>query len=127
MGGYGLAIPSNLAKERVAGARLALRSLTTASAAKLYLVNGSLASPRVSVSRDPEVQSISPLVSAVDEMAAKGFVRMWPRPPAPPISQIIGIAGQEVHDLLSGVKSIGDALRDAQNRADACMRALGYY
>jgi hypothetical protein len=25
------------------------------------------------------------------------------------------------------VKSIGDALRDAQNRADACMRALGYY
>ena len=127
MGGYGLAIPSNLAKERVAGARLALRSLTTASATKLYLVNGSLASPRISVSRDPEVQSISPLVSAVDEMAAKGFVRMWPRPPAPPISQIIGIAGQEVHDLLSGLKSIGDALRDAQNRADACMRALGYY
>jgi multiple sugar transport system substrate-binding protein len=127
MGGYALAIPNNLAKERFAGARIALRSLTSASATKLYLINGSLASPRVSVSRDPEVQAISPLVAAVDDMAANGYVRMWPRPPVPAISDVIGIAGQEVYDLLSGTKSIGAALRDAQNRADACMRALGYY
>ena len=127
MGGYGLAIPSNLAKERLAGARIALRALTAASATKLCLINGSLASPRISVSRDPEVQSLSPVISAVDEMAAKRLVRMWPRPPAPAISQVIAIAGQEVHDLLSGTKSIGAALRDAQNRADACMRALGHY
>ncbi len=35
MGGYALAIPNNLAKERFAGARIALRSLTSASATKL--------------------------------------------------------------------------------------------
>ena len=127
MGGYALAIPANLAKERLAGARVALRSLTSASATKLYLINGSLASPRVSVSRDPEVKAISPLVAAVDDMVASGYVRMWPRPPVPGISHVIGIAGQEVHDLLSGAKTIGAALRDAQNRADACMRELGYY
>ncbi len=127
MGGYALAIPANLAKERVEGARIALRSLTSASATKLYLINGSLSSPRVSVSRDPEVQAMSPLVAAVDEMVASGYVRMWPRPPVPAISSVIAIAGQEVHDLLSGSKSIGAALRDAQNRADAAMRALGCY
>ena len=91
------------------------------------MVNGSLASPRISVSRDQEVQAISPLVAAVDDMVADGYVRMWPRPPVPAISDVIGIAGQEVHDLLSGVKTIGAGLRDAQNRADARMRELGYY
>ena len=106
MGGYALTIPANLAEERFAGARLALRSLTSASATKLYLINGSLASPRVSVSRDPEVQALSPLIAAIDDMAANGYVRMWPRPPVPAISDVIAIAGQEVHDLLSGVKWI---------------------
>ena len=127
MGGYALAIPSDLAKERLEGARIALRSLTSASATKLYLINGSLSSPRVSVSRDPEVQAMSPLIAAVDDMVASGYVRMWPRPPVPAISSVIAIAGQEVHDLLSGSKSIGAALRDAQNRADAAMCALGCY
>jgi multiple sugar transport system substrate-binding protein len=127
MGGYALAIPANLAAERLEGARVALRCLTSASAIKLYMVNGSLASPRVSVSRDPEVQAISPLVAAMDDMVADGYVRMWPRPPVPAISDVIGIAGQEVHDLLLGTKSIGASLLDAQNRADARMRELGYY
>ena len=127
MGGYALAIPANLAEERLEGARVALRCLTSASAIKLYMVNGSLASPRVSVSRDQEVQALSPVVAAVDDMVADGYVRMWPRPPVPAISDVIGIAGQEVHDLLLGTKSIGAALRAAQNRADARMRELGYY
>ena len=127
MGGYALAIPANLAPERKQAARIALRSLTSASATKLYLINGSLASPRVSVSRDPEVQALSPVIAAVDDMAGRGFVKVWPRPPAPIISSIIGIAGNEIHDLLSGVKSIGAALRDAQNRADAAARACGVY
>ena len=127
MGGYALAIPANIAPERKPAALTALRSLTSASATKLYLMDGSLASPRFSVSRDPEVQALSPVIAAVDEMATRGFVKMWPRPPAPFISTIINIAGHEVHDLLSGVKTIGAALRDAQNRADAAARALGAY
>jgi multiple sugar transport system substrate-binding protein len=127
MGGYALAIPSNIAPERVRPAWVALRALTSAGAAKLYLLNGSLASPRLSVSRDPEVQALSPLIATVDAMAARGYVRMWPRPPVPGMTEVIAIAGEEVHDALSGAKSLKRALADAQNRADAVMRARGYY
>src|ERR1700722_12338104 len=127
MGGYALAIPANLSPERIPAVRVALRSLTSASAAKLYLMNGSLASPRRSVSRDPEVQALSPLVGIVDDFAEQGLVRMWPRPPVPGISEIIAIAGQEIHNLLAGQKSIGAALHDAQNRSDAVMRAFRHY
>jgi multiple sugar transport system substrate-binding protein len=52
---------------------------------------------------------------------------MWPRPPVPEISGIIAIAGEEIHDLLSGRKSLRDALLTAQNRADSMMRAAGHY
>jgi multiple sugar transport system substrate-binding protein len=127
MGGYALAIPSNLSSARIEAARVAVRSLTSASAAKLYLLNGSLASPRRSVSRDPEVQTLSPLIGLVDRLAEEGLVRMWPRPPVPGISEIIAIAGQEIHAMLSGQKSMEAALRDCQNRADRTMRALGPY
>lgn len=127
MGGYALSIPANLAPERIRPAWTALRTLTSASAAKLYLMNGSLSSPRLSVSRDPEVRAISPLVGTIDEMATRGLLRMWPRPPVPGMAAIIDIAGQEIHDALSGVKPITQALGDAQNRADAVMRAHGAY
>ena len=127
MGGYALAIPANLSKERREAASVAVRCLTSASSIKLFLINGSLASPRVSVSCDPEVQKLSPLIAVVDDMVSSGYVRMWPRPPVPAISEVIAIAGQEVHDLLSGAKSIGAALRDAQNCTDAAMTGYGYY
>jgi multiple sugar transport system substrate-binding protein len=45
----------------------------------------------------------------------------------PGISEIIAVAGQEIHAMLSGQKSIEAALRDCQNRADRAMRALGAY
>jgi len=118
MGGYSLAIPANIAANRVGEVWRALQAFTSASAAKLYLTNGSLASPRTSVSRDPEVQALSPLVLAVDDMARQGNLRMWPRPPVPGISDIIAIAGQDVHDILSGLVSIGDGLQTAQLRAE---------
>ncbi len=118
MGGYSLAIPANIAANRVSEVWRALQAFTSASAAKLYLSNGSLASPRTSVSRDPEVQALSPLVSAVDDMARQGYLRMWPRPPVPGIADIISIAGQDVHDILSGSVSIRDGLQIAQRRAE---------
>jgi hypothetical protein len=127
MGGYALSIPANIAPERIRPAWTALRTLTSASAAKLYLMNGSLASPRLSVSRDPEVRSISPLIATIDEMAASGMLRMWPRPPVPGVTALIDIAGQEIHDALAGAKPIAQALIDAQNRADAVMRSCGAY
>ncbi len=119
MGGYSLAIPANIAANRISEVWRALQTLTTASATKLYLANGSLASPRSSVSRDPEVAALSPLISAVDNMARQGYLRMWPRPPVPGIADLIAIAGEEIHDILSGTKTLREALSTAQRRAEA--------
>lgn len=127
IGGYALAMPSNIAPERVDPVWTALKSLTSAQAIKLYIENGSLVTPRFSVGLDPAVKRISPLISIVDEMARSGVLQMWPRPPVPEITEIIGIAGEEIHDMLLGAKSIGLALETAQNRADALMRSHGHY
>ena len=127
LGGYALAIPSNIAPERIDPIWTALQSLTSAHTVKLYIENGSLVSPRFSVSLDPEVQQISPLISIVDEMARCGVLQMLPRPPVPGISDVIAIVGEEMHDALRGDKSISDALANSQNRADALMRSHGHY
>ena len=127
IGGYALAIPSNIAPERIDPAWTALMSLTSAQAIKLYIENGSLVTPRFSVGLDPAVMRISPLISIVDDMARSGVVQMWPRPPVPEIAAIIEITGEEMHDMLLGVKSIGHALETAQNRADTLMRSHGHY
>jgi multiple sugar transport system substrate-binding protein len=67
------------------------------------------------------------MLSAIDEMARRGFLQMWPRPPTPDISDIIAIVGEEIHDMLAGYKPIRTALETAQNRADGLMRARGRY
>jgi len=127
VGGYALAIPSNVSEERISPIWTALMSLTSPQTIKLYIENGSLVSPRFSVSMDPKVRQISPLISKVDEMARFGVLQMWPRPPVPEISNIIAIAGEEIFDMLIGVKSIDEALNNSQNRADAIMRMNGHY
>lgn len=127
IGGYALAIPSNIEPDRIESIWTALTSLTSAQAVKLYIENGSLVSPRFSVSRDPEIRRISPVISIVDEMARNGVVQMWPRPPVPEIADLIAIAGEEMHDILLGAKSIDQALISSQNRADRLMRANGHY
>ena len=125
MGGYSLAIPANIAANRIGEVWRAMQTFTTASAAKLYLANGSLASPRTSVSRDPEVAALSPLISAVDDMARRGYLRMWPRPPVPGIADLMAIAGEEIHDMLAGAKTTREALTTAQNRAEALLQFRG--
>lgn len=127
IGGYALAIPSNIAAERINPIWTALASLTSAQTVKLYIENGSLVSPRFSVSLDSEVRKISPLISVVDDMARSGVLQTWPRPPVPEISAIIAIAGEEMHDMLLGAKTVDQALKNAQNRADALMRTNGHY
>ncbi len=127
VGGYALAMPTNISRDRVAATWAAIRSLTSPSAAKQYIANGSVVSPRFSVSSDPEVRAVSPIIPAVDEMARKGCLQIWPRPPVPEISEIIAIAGEEMHDMLSRRKSVDDALAGTQNRTDKLMRANGHY
>jgi multiple sugar transport system substrate-binding protein len=127
VGGYALAIPSNVPADQISPIWTALMSLTSAHAIKLYLTNGSLVSPRFSVCMDPEVREMSPLISTVDNMARSNVLQMWPRPPVPEISKIIAIAGEEMHDMLMGLKSVSNALKNSQNRADALMRERGHY
>lgn len=123
MGGYSLAIPSNISARRVDAVWQALQAITTASAAKIYMTNGSLASPRRSVSLDPEVAALSPMIATVDQMEAQGYLKMWPRAPLPGIAEIIAIAGEEFHDMLLQKQSRAEATRAAQRRAvDALAR-----
>ena len=127
LGGYALAIPVNVPAERIRPIWTAVALLCSAPAVKLYIKNGSLVSPRFSVSMDPEVRRISPLISIVDEMARRGIVQMWPRPPVPEITGVIGIIGRQMHDMLRGEQSVADALAGAQRQADRLMRERGHY
>lgn len=127
VGGYALAIPANIAPERIGPVWSALQSFTSPETIKLYIENGSLVTPRFSVSMDPEVRRISPVISIVDGMARSGILQYWPRPPVPEITDLINIIGSEVHDMLQGTKSVSHALANAQNQADALMRSRGHY
>lgn len=127
VGGYALGIPANLAPERREAAWQALVTLTSSEACKAYMLNGSLVSPRFSVSADPEVRALSPLIDAIDGMAHAGQLQYWPRPPAPEIADVFTICGEELHDMCRGLKPLEQALTDAQNRADRLMRAHGHY
>jgi multiple sugar transport system substrate-binding protein len=127
VGGYALAIPSNIEADRVGAVWEAMQSLTSPETIKLYIENGSLVTPRFSVSMDPNVRRISPVISIVDGMARSGILQYWPRPPVPEITDLIEIIGTEIHDMLQGAKSVDVALRTAQNRADALMHARGHY
>jgi multiple sugar transport system substrate-binding protein len=122
VGGYVLGIPANLAPERQAAAAEALIAFTSPEAQKLYAQNGSRTAPRYSVGADPDVRRLSPVFEAVDAMSWRDELQFWPRPPIPGISDIIAICGEEIHDMLRGLRPPRDALRRAQARAE---RALG--
>ncbi|WP_084794577.1 ABC transporter substrate-binding protein [Pseudoponticoccus marisrubri] len=122
VGGYVMGIPANLAPERIETAVEALLVFTSPEAQKLYVQNGSRTNPRYSVGADPEVRRASPIFEAVDAMSWRDELQFWPRPPIPEICDIIQICGEEFHDMLRGVVTPREALRRAQDRADAVMR-----
>jgi multiple sugar transport system substrate-binding protein len=122
VGGYVMGIPANLAPDRIPAAIEALTVFTSPEAQKLYVQNGSRTNSRYSVSSDPEVRSASPIFEAVDGMSWRDELQFWPRPPVPEICDIIQICGEEFHDMLRGIATPRDALRQAQARADALIR-----
>jgi len=122
VGGYAMAIPANIAPERLAAAADALIMFTSPEAQKLYIQNGSRTNPRYSVSADPEVRRSSSIFEAVDGMSWRDELQFWPRPPVPEISDIISICGEELHDMLRGLLSPKQALRKAQARADQIIK-----
>jgi multiple sugar transport system substrate-binding protein len=122
VGGYVMGIPANLPKDRIAAAVEALLVFTSPAAQKLYVQNGSRTNPRYSVGSDPDVRRLSPIFEAVDAMSWRDELQFWPRPPIPEIDAIIQICGEEFHDLLRGIITPRDALRRAQERADATIQ-----
>ncbi len=121
VGGYALGIPANLAPERRDAAAEAIIAFTSPGAQKLYVENGSRTAPRYSVGADRDVRRLSPIFDAVDQMSWRDELQFWPRPPIPEISEICEICGQELHDMLRGITPPREALRRAQERADAAM------
>src|SRR6056297_1464449 len=125
VGGYVMGIPANLPPERVRAAVEALIVFTSPEAQKLYVQNGSRTNPRYSVGADPEVRRASDIFEAIDTMSWRDELQFWPRAPVPEITDIIQICGEEFHDMLRGIVSPRDALRQAQARADAVIAQNG--
>jgi multiple sugar transport system substrate-binding protein len=67
------------------------------------------------------------MIAAVDAMERRGELQVWPRPPVPEFSGIMEILGVEIHRMLAGEIAVAEALRSAQGRVDALMRANGRY
>ena len=127
IGGFSLAIPSGLSERRVQTAWKVMEYLTRPELMKWYVQHGNLTSPRFSTSADPEVQASSRLIGEIDGMERRGEVQIWPRPPVPEFSDMLGIIGNEIHSMLQGELSIPDALGNAQSQIDRLMRENGRY
>jgi len=127
IGGLVLGIPSNIDPKRREFAWNSLLWLTSPEVIKLLVTRGGIVSPRFSVAADPEVRKLSPVIAAVDEMAKRGELRLWPRPPVAEYQKIIDILGEEVHAMLRRDKTIKAALTMAQNRIDKMMRDAKRY
>ena len=127
IGGFSLAMPSDLSEQRRKSAWKVMEYLTRPELMKWYVQNGNLTSPRFSTSADPEVQAKSKMIAEVDGMERRGELQIWPRPSIPEFSQILEILGCEVHAMLQGTVKVEVALANAQNRIDALMRANGRY
>lgn len=118
IGGFAFGIPSNVSQLRLQTAWNAIEWMSSPEVIKLLVQHGGQVTPRISVSADPAVQQLSPMISAVDQMAKRGQIRLWPRPPVASYSHVVSILGDEIHDMLSGKKSIAEALQRSQERAE---------
>lgn len=127
MGGYSLGIPNNIEPARIATAWRAIEYLTSPPLLKFYAQNGCLVSARFSVSADPEVKAMSPVIETVDNLAQSGQLKFWQRPPVPEFSAMIDILGQEIHAMMRGEATPRRALATAQQRVDRLMHERGRY
>lgn len=121
IGGFALGIPTNIPPEQVSTAWRAIEWLASAEVIKMLVRQGGYVTPRFSVAADPEVRRLSPMIAAVDDMAKAGQVRLWPRPPVAQFPAIVAILGDEIHAMLTGDKSMADALANAQRRVSDAM------
>jgi multiple sugar transport system substrate-binding protein len=122
IGGFVLGIPANVDPDRIPLAWRAIEWFTSPEVIKLFVQHGGHVMPRFSVAADLEVRRLSPVIPAVDAMAKKGQLRLWPRPPVAEYPAIVAILGSEVHDMLSRKQSVRQTLTRSHRRVDELMR-----
>lgn len=127
IGGFLLAIPSNVSEARARLAFEAISWMASPEAMKKHATNGLPVAPRFSVAAAPEVAAISPIVRFVDTLAKRGMLCSWQRPPVPEYHQIEFVLGNRIHSALSGELSVDEALALAQSDVDQVMRRAGRY
>lgn len=124
MGGWVLAMPSNLAPERKRPVWRILQWLASPEVTKCMIQNGSPSKFLHSVSSDPEVADLVPAFGVMDSMEKRGQLQIWPRPPIPFITSLMRIVGQEVHEAIWGDADITGVLTRAENRLHPMFRDL---
>jgi multiple sugar transport system substrate-binding protein len=127
LGGWSLAIPMNLPADRQKLAWDAIKWLTSKDMMIKYTQNGTCASPRHSVSQDPNVVSGCPVIKAVDDFASAGLIASWQRPPVPELQQMVDVFGTQMHEVIAGKKSPDAAVKESQVLVDRIMTKAGYY
>ncbi|MCB8877154.1 extracellular solute-binding protein [Acidisoma silvae] len=122
IGGFVLAVPSNLPEERMRLAVDAIAWITSPDTVRDHLKSGLPVRPRFSVISDPEVMQSSPIVNFVERVARRDLLDSWQRPPIPEYVAMEAIIGEEIHDALIGRTADRAALASAQRRIDALFR-----
>jgi multiple sugar transport system substrate-binding protein len=124
IGGFLLAVPSNLPEDRRQSAIRAIEMMTSREAPRSFTSSGLPVSPNFRLSADPEMKAGSPVASFVDKWAARGLLQTWQRPAIPQFHAIDTILGEEIHAALSGTKTDACALRDASHRMERALSTM---
>ncbi len=121
MGGFLLAVPSNLPEARARRAFEAIASMASPEAMRVHAKNGFPVVPRFSVAADPEVLAGSPLISVVDGLAKRGLLSTRQRPDVPQYTAIESVLGDVLHRALRRECRDGEALAEAQAAIERIM------
>jgi multiple sugar transport system substrate-binding protein len=122
LGGFLLAVPSNLQDDRVEMAFEAIRWMTSPEAIRMHIRTGFPVLPRFSMSADPEIAASSPIVPFVNDLARRNLLQTWQRPPLPQYRRIEMVLGDEIHAALTHAKSDAQALASARARVEKILR-----
>ncbi|MDR7009657.1 extracellular solute-binding protein [Paraburkholderia strydomiana] len=116
VGGFLLAIPSNLPADRAHLAAQAIEWMTSFGARVSHKQNGLPLVPEFSVGTDIEFDATSPIVSFVKGQARDNLLDTSTRPAVPVYHWIEEILGEEIHAALRGQVSDSAALERANSR-----------
>lgn len=116
LGGFVFAIPSNLPPRRMQRAEQILSWMCGPEAMLARAKDGLPLSPLFSLMGDPGSNLNSPIYSLVKSLSQRRLLNVWQRPAIPKYVQIETILGEEVHDALTGRKTVKSALADANAR-----------